>query len=94
MTWCPALGGETVEECIDSIQNGVGSTLPSQHWMYYIYVLHQQKVPFWGAKPDVYKHVKAVGGALVSSIAVRYKEGLHYALTTWNDSWLFTDAPY
>ena len=95
MTVCPALAADTLEEAVANIQDGVvGHHSPSPHWMYYIYVLHEQKVPFWGAKPDVYKHVKVVGGALVSSAAVRHKEGLHYALTTWDDSWLFTDAPY
>jgi hypothetical protein len=92
MTWCPALGAETLEEAVSNIQEGaVGQRSPSQHWMYHVYILHQQKVPYWGAKPDVYKHVKTVAGALVSPTVVRRKEGLQYALTIWEEGWLFAD---
>lgn len=87
MTWQPALGGETVQECIDSIQNGVGSVIPSQHWMYHIYILHHNNVPYWGKKPDVYRYVKSVAG----SECKRGGRGLDYALTIWEDDWLFTD---
>jgi len=93
MTWCPALGGETIEECVSFIQNGVGSVIPSQHWMYHIYDLHSEKVR-GGKKIDVYKYVKSVAGS-------ECKKGggcLDYALTIWEDSrlkkegkWLFTD---
>jgi len=88
-TWVPALGADTLEEAVEEIQNRFGH---SQHWMYYIYVLHQERVPYWGAKPDIYKHVKAVGGSLVEPISMRHKEGLGYALTTWESGWLFADV--
>lgn len=93
-TLVPALGADTLEEAVDAIQNRPGH---SQHWMYYIYVLHQPRVHFWGAKTDVYKHVKAVAGSLVEPISLRHKEGLEYALTTWESlrsgvaDWLFCD---
>ena len=87
-TWIPALGADTLEEAVESIQNGYGH---SQHWMYYVYVLHQERVPYWGARTDVYKHVKAVAGSLVEPIYIRHKGGLNYALTTWESGWLFGD---
>ena len=92
MKCCPALCADTLEEAVQNIQEGVGPHTPSQHWMYYIYELHQERVPYWGAKPDVYKHIKAVGGRLVSPVSMRHKEGLLYALTTWEDGWLFADV--
>ena len=86
MTWCPTLGGGTFEECVDSIQNrGV-----SQHWIYHIYVLHQEKVPYWGAHPDVYRCVKSVAG----SESRGRGRGLEYALTIWEGNWLFTDKMF
>lgn len=89
--WCPTLGGETVEECIDCILNGNLVPLPSQHWMYYIYVLHQEKVPYWGKKPDIYKIVKSVAG----SECKKGGRSLDYALTIWEeDTWLFTDKVF
>ena len=88
MTWCPALGAETLEECIDSIQNGVGSTIPSKHWVYHIYIFHKGKVPYWGKRPDVYRFVKTVAG---SECKIQKSRGLDYALTIWEDNWLFAD---
>jgi len=90
MVWCPALGAETLEEAVSNIQEGVGSHMPSQHWMYHVYVLHHQKVPYWGAKPDVYRCVKSVAGSLCK----RGGRSLDYALTVWEDSWLFTDKMF
>ena len=87
MSYCPKLSGNTLQECVKSItENG------SPHWMHYIYVLHEEKVPYWGARPDVYLNVKAVAGRLVEPISIRHKEGLQYALTLWDgSSWLFAD---
>ena len=86
-TWLPALGADTLEEVVQAIH---GQSI-RQHWMYYIYVLHQERVPYWGARTDVYKHVKAVAGSLVEPIYIRHKGGLEYALTTWESGWLFCD---
>jgi hypothetical protein len=93
-TWCPALGGDTFEEAVEAIKNGHGH---SQHWMYYIYILHQERILFWGARTDVYRHVTTVAGAQVNPISIRHKEGMGYALTTWESlrsgtaDWLFAD---
>ena len=92
MTWCPDLCADTLEEAVGNIQDGVvGSHSPSPYWMYYVYVLHEEKVPYWGCRADVYKHVKAVGGPLVSPMSVKHREGLLYALTNWEAGWLFAD---
>lgn len=88
MTCCPSLGADTLEDAVQNIQEGTSS----QHWMYYIYVLYQERVPYWGRKVDVYKHVKALGGSFVTPMAVRHREGLLYTLTTWEEGWLFADV--
>jgi hypothetical protein len=90
MTCLPALSGETLQECVNNITNGlVGCRKPSQNYMYYIYNVHQQQIPYWGKRVDVYCYVKAVAGSSVEYI--RHKEGLQYAITNWEDEWLFTD---
>lgn len=90
-TFCPSLCADTLEEAVQNITEGLSDgRVPSQNWMYYIYVLHSEKVPYWGAKPDVYKYVKAVSGKHLTY--TNHTQGLFYALTTWDDnSWLFTD---
>jgi len=94
-TWCPALGADTLEEAVQNVTEYYPT--PSQHWVYYIYELHQERVIFWNAKTDVYKYVKTVAGSLVEPISIRHKEGLNYALTTWESlrsgsaDWLFAD---
>jgi hypothetical protein len=85
MTHCPALGGETLQECFDSIQNG------SQHWLYHIYVFHDGSVPYWGKRPDVYRFLRTVAG---SQCKIQNSRCLDYALTTWEDNWLFTDKMF
>ena len=85
MTWCPALGADTLEDAVENITESYPT--PSQHWMYHVYILHREKVPYWGAKPDVYRRVKSVAG----SECKKGGRGLDYALTVWEDSWLFTD---
>lgn len=90
-TWVPALGADTLAETVEAIQNRPGH---SQHWMYYIYALHESRVPLWGTKPDVYRHVKAVAGSLVEpALLQRCRGGMEYALTTWSGppDWLFCD---
>jgi len=91
MTCRPALCADTLEEAVKNITEGLSDGhVPSQSWMYYIYVLHQEKVPYWGAKPDVYKYVRAVSGKHLTY--THHTQGLLYALTTWDDNcWLFTD---
>jgi hypothetical protein len=91
MTWCPTLGADTLEDAVENITESCPT--PSQHWMYYIYILHQEKVTYWGATTDVYRHVKAVAGTLVKPETVIHKRGLEYALIKWSDaaSWLFAD---
>ena len=90
-TWVPALGADTLAETVEAIQNRPGH---SQHWMYYIYALHESRVPLWGTKPDVYRFVKAVAGSLVEpALLQRCRGGMEYALTTWSGppDWLFCD---
>lgn len=92
MTWCPTLCADTLEEAVKNVTEGLSDgSLPPQNWMYYIYVLHQEKVPYWGAKPDIYKYVRAVSGKHI--IYTHHTEGLLYALTTWQAEagWLFAD---
>jgi hypothetical protein len=90
MTWCPNLGGNTLEESIQNIKEQLSQS--SQHYMYYIYALHQENVSYWGQKPDIYRYVNAVAGRSVEPINIRHKEGLYYALTIWEeDKWLFAD---
>lgn len=87
MTWCPNLGGNTLKECVQSI-----TEQSSQHYIYYIYELHQENVSYWGVKPDIYRYVRAVAGRSVEPINIRHKEGFYYALTIWEDNWLFADC--
>lgn len=91
---CPSLCADTLEEAVKNVTEGLSDgRLPSQNWMYYIYVLHQEKVPYWGAKPDIYKYVRAVSGKHITY--THHTEGLFYALTTWDDNlWLFTDKVF
>jgi hypothetical protein len=88
----PRLSADTLEEAIQNIKEGTSNGyVPSQFWMYYIYVLHQEKIPYWGARPDVYKYVRAFSGQHVTY--THHTQGLLYALTTWDEDnvWLFTD---
>lgn len=95
-TWCPALDADTLEEAVQNIKEKP----PHQHWMFYIYVLHQERVRYWGVSTDVYKYVKAVAGSQVDPLSIRHKEGLGYALTAWqiinsgSVDWLFADKIY
>lgn len=93
LTHIPALSGATLKDTIQNITEGcVGCPMPSQHYMYYIYTVHREKVPLFGSRFDVYVIVKDVAGSKVDLHAARCKRGLDYALTDWSDvGWLFAD---
>lgn len=87
------LCADTLEEAVQNIHEGVNGSIPSQHWMYFIYVLYSEKVPIVASRFDVYKYVKAVAGVLVEREYVIHKRGLQYALCHQVDEkqWLFAD---
>ena len=88
----PKLGGLTFEEAVQSITEGVGSYIPNQNWMYYIYEAHSSRVPLYGSRFDVYKLKKMIAG---SKFAGNLKQGLGWAFTNCQGQppdWCFTDV--
>jgi hypothetical protein len=85
-----AMDSCSLEEAIQNIQEGcAGCRIPSQLFMYYIYKQHQDNVPLFGTKFNVYKRVKAVAGSKVLNPQTDSHE---YAIThNTNMVWLFTD---
>ena len=94
MTICPALGADNLAEAIQNITEGcVGAQQPNQHYMYFIYALHMERVPFFGTRVDYYRFVKTIAGSKVEPVLQNHRVGLEYALTADWDTWYFTDSP-
>ena len=83
--WIPHYGGDNLKEVVENIQNGK----ESQHWMYYIYIKHEDNVPIVGTRFNTYKYVKAVAGSRVENV----KSSAHeYAITHHSSTaWFFSD---
>ena len=81
----PQLSSDTLADAINLITNG----REGQHWMYFIYRLHAEKIPLFGTRFDCYRYVKAVAGS--EALTAPNKQGLEYALTHEWDAWVFTD---
>jgi len=98
MTMIPPLGADTLEEAAQNVTEGsVGYRIPSQNWSYYIYKLHQSKVPFLSTKAEYYRYVKRVDGLNVDTAYNIRKRMLEYAITLecdYTDVWYFTDKPF
>lgn len=81
------LRGETLEETLTKI-----TSHPNQRYMYFIYRLHEEKVPLFFTRFDVYRYVKAVAGSKAVPTSCLNKQGLEYALTHQTSmAWLFCD---
>jgi hypothetical protein len=98
MTHVPKLDGNTFADVSNNITEGVGAYVPSQHWMYFIYMLHEDNVPVYGNRWQVYRYVKAIAGSKVEPIFQNHRSGLLYALTkegmSYNNgdpAWFFSD---
>lgn len=88
LTERPQLRGSTLEDTIQLITES-----RSQCWMYFIYRLHEEKVPLFGTRFDVYRYVKAVAGKKVEPPLTPNKQGLQYAFTHQTSmAWLFADS--
>lgn len=81
------LNADTLADAVEGITNG----RESQRYMYFIYRLHNEKVPLYGTTFDCYKYVKAVAGSNVEPAFAPNKRGLEYALSNQYSPWLFTD---
>ena len=85
------LGGDVLKEVIQNITEGIGSYIPSQHFMYFIYKKHEQNVPIIGTRFDTYIQEKAVAGKFVDKPR-RGTDCHQYALSHRSSSaWFFTD---
>jgi len=98
MTHRPQLDADTFADASNNIREGVCGYIPSQHWMYFIYMLHEENVPVYGGRWKVYRYVKAIAGSKVEEIFQNHRAGLLYALTTkdmyydgGNPAWFFSD---
>jgi hypothetical protein len=95
MTMIPQMSADTFEEAVQNITEGcVGCRIPSQNCSYFIYKLHQSKVPFLSTKAEYYRYVKRVDGSKVDTAYNNHKRMLEYAITLQCDStdvWYFTD---
>jgi len=97
MTFIPQMTGSDLGEVVQSIHEGtVGMSMPSQHYMYFIYKTHQTKVPYLNTKVNVYRFVKTVAGSKVEPIFQKHKEGLEYAIDIGIEGygWVFTDKVF
>ena len=98
MTMVPQFSANTLEDAVQNITEGcVGYRTPSQNYSYFIYKLHQSKVPFLSTKADYYKYVKRIDGSRVEPTMQNYKSMLDYAITLQcdcTDVWYFTDRPF
>jgi len=98
MTHRPELDGNTFADVSNNITEGVGAYIPSQHWMYFIYMLHEENVPVYGNRWKIYRYVKAIAGSKAEPIFQNHRNGLLYALTnnsmsyeSGNPAWFFSD---
>ena len=85
-----AMSADTLQDAIQNITEGcAGCRTPSQHFVYYIYRLHESKVPLYWTHFDVYKYIKAIPGSFVTK---PHTDSHEYALTHQTSmAWLFTD---
>lgn len=97
LTEMPALRADTLDEAIQNITEGCGASTPSQNYMYFIYKLHEAKVPLFWTHFNFYKFQKSVSGSKVGAARARAgaSQGLLYALTHQTSmAWFFTDKPF
>lgn len=87
----PQLCGDSVEQVVQNITEGIGSYVPSQHFVYYIYENHESNVPIIGTRFDVYRFVKSVSGKKVEGVS-RLMDSHTWALTHKSSmAWFFSD---
>ena len=66
--YIPQMDSDNLLEVIESIHNGcVGLLKPSQHFIYFIYKMHETNLPILGTKFDTFKYIKAVAGSKVKN---------------------------
>ena len=86
LTHMPTCDCDTLEEALNNIEH-----VPNQNWFFHIYESHFKKVPIFAAKVrvDVFKYIKTVAGR--SAMTHTRREVLQYAVTDYEEHWLFAD---
>ena len=90
MTMIPQLSADTFEKVVHNITES-----SSHNYSYFIYKLHQSKVPFLSTKAEYYRFIRRVDGKTLR--CANHKNMLEYAISLQCDStdvWYFTDKPF